>query len=266
MSSHRGLSHLFVLGIGLLSQQASGQPRHETTCRRGPRPTRLTVVPGTLHLVPLRDGPGLRVLRPHRASGTSIAVRRLEEVAAEYRARFPLASTVWVHDMSRRGGGPLDGHFSHRDGRDADIRVPLRVRAGYVDATRKTLDAERTWFLLLALIATCDVEFIMLDRELQAVLHRHAQSCGTPPAVLEKILEYPARLCPFEPENAVVRHYPRHRNHLHVRFRAAGRPLQQHSAALLCAPSPGFGARPPILHVVQSARLRHEPKTEVPTL
>lgn len=184
----------------------------------------------------LKPGPGWRVLRPKLAWGTRLLVRRLTGALGRCHQRFPDAPPIWIHDISRKRGGRLRWHYSHRDGRDVDIRLPQRTSAGYVDATPRTLDVPRTWFLVMTLVSTCDVEFIMLDHGLQRALYRHAQGqiSGEKIALL---LQYPKRLPHGHPRNPVVRHYPRHRNHMHVRFRRQGFSLEHFAARRLCAMS-----------------------------
>jgi hypothetical protein len=166
-------------------------------------------------LVRLRSGPGWRVRRPSRAWGTPLAVARLREALSAYGRRFPGAPPIHVHDLSARSGGPLPRHTSHRDGRDADIRLVLRrPAAGYVAATPRTLHRRRTWFLLLSLLSSCDVEFVLLDRRLQRALYGYALARGWSPRELGLVLQYPRR-----GPRGMVRHFPRHQNHLHVRFR-----------------------------------------------
>ena len=201
----------------------------------------------------MRSGEGWRVRRPALSWGTPLLVGRLSSVLYDVHRRFPLAPAIWVHDISRRGGGPLRLHRSHRDGRDVDIRLPQRVRAGYVDATPRTLDVERTWTLVRSLVATCDVEFIMLDFDLQRVLHRHATRGGVSREALALVLQYPRRIHHRHPDASVVRHYPGHRNHMHVRFRREGEPLSFASARALCSTRPGSTA---LIHTLASPRPR----------
>lgn len=189
-------------------------------------------------LVRLRNRPGLLVRCPHRAWGSPLSVKRLEQLADAYRRRFPAAPPLQVHDVSRQHGGPMSRHSSHRAGHDVDIRLLLlREPGGYVDATARTLDVERTWFVIIELVRTCDVEFILLDRALQRPLWRYALRQGLPTAQLELILEYPNRPTGRHParlQDAIVRHLRGHANHMHVRFRVAERSLRGHGARQLC--------------------------------
>lgn len=188
----------------------------------------------------LTNGPGLRVRFPRRAWGTWLTVSRMRELGRHYRERFPLAPPISVHDISKRGGGQLPRHFSHRDGRDVDIAIFLRSsRAGYVDATPRTLDLDRTLFVMLWLIRTCDVEFIMLDRQLQQAIHRRLAP-RVPVEDLALLLQFPGKW-----RGAVIRHRNRHRNHLHVRFRRDDRPLEHPGTRVLCTPAD----RAPILRI-----------------
>lgn len=207
----------------------------------------------SLDLVRLEGGADLRVVNRRRAWGTQLVVERLIQVSTAYHLRFPDASPLWIHDISRPGGGPLRLHYSHRTGRDVDIRLIHRwPGAGYVDATPATLHAARMWDLLLRLIATCDVEFIMLDRELQRVLYGHALRKRVPREALGLILQYPYRHSHRYVYGAVVRHYPRHRNHMHVRFRREDAALETYSARALCT-RPGLSDPRPLIDRVLAA-------------
>jgi hypothetical protein len=199
-----------------------------------------------LDLVRLEDGAGLRVANRRRAWGTRLTVGRLRQVATAYRLQFPDAAPLWIHDISRPGGGPLRLHHSHRTGRDVDIRLIPRWPSGYVDVTAATLHVRRTWYLILRLIATCDVEFIMLDHDLQRVLYGHALRRRVPREALGLILQFPYRYSHRYVYGAVVRHYPRHRNHMHVRFRREDAALETYSARALCT-RPGLNDPRPLI-------------------
>jgi hypothetical protein len=187
-----------------------------------------------VNLVQLNEEPGLRVLRPARSWGNALLVDGIRRLAAAHRASFPDAPPLWIHDVSRQGGGRIPGHCSHRTGQDVDIRLPLRdPAAGYVDATPGTLDLERAWFLLLGLAATCDVELIFLDRELQQALYGDGRRHLIWRRHLKYLLQYP-----FRRASGVVRHRDHHKNHMHVRFRRPGVELDLHGARMLCSTVP----------------------------
>jgi hypothetical protein len=206
-----------------------------------------------LNLVQLTDGPGLRVLKPERAWGTALVTRQLRQVMAEHARRFPGAPPVWVHDISRQGGGKISGHCSHRTGQDVDIRLALRdPQAGYVDATAGTLDLERTLALILGLIRSCDVDMIFVDRELQRALYAYAREQGVTRRALKYLFQYPYRRA-----SGVVRHRDHHRNHMHVRFRDKAIPLDLHGAIMLCKPSVDpVDPRPLVQRLLDQLRVR----------
>jgi murein endopeptidase len=158
--------------------------------------------------VQLRSGPGYKIRRSQHAWGTPLAVARLEELFFAYRLTFLKAPPIEVQDLSRRGGGTLRPHLSHKDGRDVDIRLPHRVgMRQWGKATRRNLDIERTWFLINTLIQGRDIEFIFLDRRLQRLIYRHAKKQGLMDTELREMFRW------------IVRHAPGHDGHLHVRFR-----------------------------------------------
>jgi hypothetical protein len=175
-------------------------------------------------LVQLAEGPGYTVSDPHKAWGTSTTVANLQKVFASYHEAYPEAQSLYVHDLSRQRGGRLAPHSSHRSGRDVDIRVIQDPPTDkYRNATAKTIDLERTWFLLSALIQTHEVEYIFLDARLQRVLYRYAQDQGVSEAELDTIFQYPRRA---RAQSGIIRHEPGHRDHFHVRFLREKLPIE----------------------------------------
>jgi hypothetical protein len=181
----------------------------------------------------LEDGPGFAVQNPAHAFGAPLTVRRLRQALVRYHARYPEAPPVLIMDLSRRGGGRLLPHASHRTGRDVDVRLILkRPTSSQVDASPRTLDAERTWFLISALIEGGDVEYVFLNRRLQRPLYELA-SLSLDRERLDELFQYrhPGQ------KVGIIRHEPGHLGHFHVRFRrAAARPLPQSSRP---GPCPG---------------------------
>ena len=164
-------------------------------------------------LVRLMSGPGWRMRRPHHAWGTPLMVSRLRSVLRARHQQFPAATPVPVYDMSRQTGGQLDGHYSHRRGRDSDLGIPSLLSAKN-HWRQRDRDLVHTLFLVLGLLRTCDVEFILLDWEAQRLLMHHALSRGITADEAALIFQAPGR-GPF----GIVRHRAKHRQHIHVRFR-----------------------------------------------
>ena len=70
----------------------------------------------------LTDGPGIfGYYSADKRYGTASTIAALYEVGRIWALRHP-APRVEVGDISRRGGGDIEGHASHETGRDADLR------------------------------------------------------------------------------------------------------------------------------------------------
>lgn len=172
---------------------------------------------------PLKAGAGYRLQDQHRAWGTFTAVMTLQDALGQHHSRYPEAPDLVIHDLSRRRGGKLAPHLSHRSGRDVDIRLPLTPhRDRYVAARPSTLNVERTWFLISALLQSRTVEYIFIDKKLQRVLYRHARDKGFKRAELRELFQYPGRH-----RKGVIRHEPGHKGHMHVRFLRKRPPAQE---------------------------------------
>jgi hypothetical protein len=127
---------------------------------------------------------------PRRLYGNERAIRSILAVIEEYRAANPQAPRVVVGDISFEGGGPMDAHVSHQNGLDVDIYYP-RLDGGLREPRLPEA----------------------VDRRLsQDLLDRFVAAGATMVFVgYSTGLRGPAR---------VVIQYPRHENHMHVRFPA----------------------------------------------
>jgi murein endopeptidase len=138
---------------------------------------------------------------------TDFVVAALEMVAK----RWPDAPALRVNDISDKDGGWLRPHRSHQNGRDVDLGFyyptvdPVRVRE-----RERVIDVALTWTLLRSLLVTGDVQVILVDRRVQAVLRDHAASEGEDPAWLKLVFDNGAA--------SLVKHARRHRDHFHVRY------------------------------------------------
>ena len=168
-------------------------------------------------------GDGYRLRRPNKSFGTSHVVGHLRGVIAEVRALHPDVHTLAIGDLSARHGGKLDRHVSHQSGLDVDIgfyytKVPADYPEQFV-AANADLDLEATWALIVAFGRTSrlstGVQLILLDHDVQARLYYWARKRGTPDAQLAEILQYPR-----DDNVGLVRHWPGHRDHMHVRFKS----------------------------------------------
>ncbi|MBS1124897.1 MAG: Peptidoglycan-binding lysin domain protein, partial [Deltaproteobacteria bacterium] len=171
----------------------------------------------------LPQGDGYRVRRPQRAFGASHVVEHLQTAIAAVRAMYDV-HTLAIGDLSARGGGKIGDHHSHQSGLDVDVgfyfrRMPDGYPDTFADASAD-LDLDATWALLLAFVRTTDqdtgVQIIFLDYDAQARLYKFAKKRGTPEADLEAIFQYPRGRDTLA---GLVRHWPNHADHFHVRFK-----------------------------------------------
>ncbi len=171
----------------------------------------------------LPRGEGYRIRRPQRAYGAGHVVEHLQGAIASVRALYDV-HTLAIGDLSASEGGRLGGHHSHQSGLDVDVGFYFhRMPAGYPDtfvAANADLDLAATWALILAFERTSHldtgVQMIFLDTAIQARLYAYATKRGTPEADLAAILQYPRDA---DAQVGLVRHWPRHADHLHVRFK-----------------------------------------------
>ncbi len=167
----------------------------------------------------LQPHPLFVIRDPSRSWGTEETVRWIHEAFDEVRRRHPRANKVRVHDLSFRDGGPIDGHRSHQSGRDVDIiyfqrRCP-RSGCQMQSILPREMDAGPQWTLFRNWIRRGRAQVIFVDYGLQGVLYREARRRGANRAQLAAWFQYPrGRRAP----GGVIRHFPNHRNHVHVRF------------------------------------------------
>ena len=183
----------------------------------------------------LRDGADLRESETvHRAGeyaraghfwATHELVQLLERAARVVQRRVP-GGRLTVGELSKRGGGEIDGHGSHESGRDVDIAFYMLDGAGQpyepfafaefgADGLGKApneglrFDDARNWELVARLVADPDarVQYIFVATPLRARLlaeGRRRRASASVLARAESVLVQPARGNP-------------HRNHFHAR-------------------------------------------------
>ena len=208
--------------------------RSRQILREGQSLTLFTVVPPSTSVsvgLPYRGrlSRGVRLPR-HRgyvirnrelAYGTLETVRWITEAFDAVRQAHPRAPRARVHDISDRNGGFLSGHRSHQSGRDADISLFLRrgcrpAGCPFRRSQPSDIHAAQQWTLLKSWLENDRVEAIFLDYSLQRPLYEEARRQGATREQLHRWFQYPrGRGFPL----GVVRHYRKHDDHLHVRFR-----------------------------------------------
>ena len=134
-------------------------------------------------------------------------------------AQHPRSPKVRVHDISNREGGFMSGHRSHQSGRDVDISYYQRFCGdGACPMWRmppEQLDLERQWTLVEHWLQNDRVEAIFVDYRLQVELYRHARERGATREQLHRWFQYPRGRTHAL---GVIRHFPQHDDHMHVRF------------------------------------------------
>jgi hypothetical protein len=168
----------------------------------------------------LEEGDGIHVRRPQRAYGEPHVVDCLRRAVAEVRALYPDLPTLAIGDLSSAHGGELPGHVSHRTGLDVDVGFYFHHTTTGFENADADLDLPATWALLVAFARTAGdkhgVQIIFLDYAVQKRLYDYARAHGTPDRELGRLFQYPNGRNDL---TGLVRHWPNHANHMHVRFK-----------------------------------------------
>jgi hypothetical protein len=119
--------------------------------------------------------------------GTAHLVREIMALGEWWARAHPNATAIGIGDLSRRNGGTIDGHSSHQNGLDVDIRLPRR------DGTRRSANPGS------------------YDRSLAQGIVDHIVGRGASLVLIGPSLDLTG------PPGVVVR-WPNHDDHLHIRF------------------------------------------------
>lgn len=204
---------------------------------RPPSESRGSVHAGTLESgVVVPPHAGYRVHDERRAWVTTFVAAAIVDGFEALRARVPGSPRVEIRDASFEHGGPMREHRSHTSGRDVDMSYFRHACAGGAECAHRftrsdDLDAERQWALLEHWIRAGLVEYVFVDHALQRPLREAAEAAGATRAELERWFQYPRS---EDSRTGLIRHVPRHADHLHVRFSCA--PYDD-----ACEPSDGSG-------------------------
>jgi len=166
--------------------------------------------------VQLSPGPAWQLVDAHNAWGTQETVDFLTAAANSVREQFPAAAPLRINHIGKQNGGYLRPHQSHQAGRDVDIGFyyPRGEDPGRLSKKRElAMDLGMNWALIKSLITGADVEFILVDKRIQARLYAFAIEAGEDKAWLDQIFHAGPK--------SLVKHARRHRDHFHVRFYAA---------------------------------------------
>lgn len=169
-----------------------------------------TVLPASEHV---------HIKRPRAAYGTPKTIDLVQRAVSQYRRAHAGAPKVVIGDISRKGGGRFYPHASHQTGRDIDLGYVVRgsghTRVGKLSYAN--VDVARTWALIEAFIDTKQVVYVFVDYRIQEQLYEHARAHGVSQRELDGLFQYPHGR---GRAHGIIRHWPNHRHHFHVRFRS----------------------------------------------
>ena len=189
--------------------------------------------------VELEPSEQIRLKNGSTAYGTMEMVELLQWSVGEVNRHHP-GSSLLVGDISRRRGGRLRPHRSHRAGRDADIgfflktedgepaddvRRFIRLRANGKGSTRDgdvyVFDDARNWAFVAALMEqdAVPVQYLMVIRPLRIRLLEEGRRQGAPQWLLDRVDQAvgprPGR------GSRRTRSYGIHDSHFHIRIYCA---------------------------------------------
>ena len=177
-----------------------------------------------LHGIVIPPHPGYVLRDAARAFVTREVADELATGFDAVRSRFADAPRVEIRDASLERGGRMREHRSHQSGRDVDlVYYRARCRTGTCGRhwmTPELLDAELQWTLLETWIRRDTVEYVFVDHDLQQPLYEAARESGATRAELAAWFQWPRGP---QVRAGLIRHVPRHVEHLHVRFACAAR-------------------------------------------
>jgi murein endopeptidase len=151
--------------------------------------------------------------------GTQETMDVLRQAADFMEQADPKGTPIEVLDISLEHGGPFEpDHVSHQSGRDVDLSYiyvdGFHPGSVYREFPLEKLDVMKTWLLIRGLIQTGRVQLMLIDHEIQALLYAQAKRLGV--CNLKRIFQYPRGP---KVRRGLIRHYPNHRDHIHLRLR-----------------------------------------------
>ncbi|UJR85063.1 penicillin-insensitive murein endopeptidase [Sandaracinus amylolyticus] len=175
-----------------------------------------------VHGVTIPSHPAYVVRDPERAW---VARHVAEHLARGFDAVLAIdanAPRVQIRDASLPSGGRLRRHRSHQSGRDVDLAYYQRRCPSGLCSRRwmrpDALDARLQWALIEPWLRADVVEYVFVDHELQEPLWQAARDAGATREELSRWFQWPRAA---HVRTGVIRHVPRHAEHLHVRFACA---------------------------------------------
>jgi penicillin-insensitive murein endopeptidase len=150
---------------------------------------------------------------PGTAWATTETLTYLTAALRKVHETMPGTPPLHLGDISAERGGPLAPHVSHQSGRDVDLGYfYLKNERWYRRGTAQNLDIPKNWAFVRALVTETDVELILIDHSIQALLREHALRRGDDPRWVKSLFSGDGA------DRPIIRHARGHATHLHVRF------------------------------------------------
>jgi hypothetical protein len=175
---------------------------------------------------------------PGTAWATSETLTYLTAALRKVHDAMPGTPPLHLGDISAERGGPLAPHVSHQSGRDVDLGYfYLKNERWYRRGTAQNLDIAKNWAFVRALVTETDIELILIDHSIQALLRDHALKRGEDPRWVKSLFSGDGN------DRPLIRHARGHATHLHVRF---FNPVAQETARRSYAALVAKGIVPPV--------------------
>jgi hypothetical protein len=123
-----------------------------------------------------------KLWHPKNTWATLRMVDALTQAAEDVHQNVPEADPLVIGDISKEGGGKLDGHKSHQGGSDADIGIywgdAKQHLIGFMNVNSVDFDSETNWILIRSLLESGEVERVLVDQALVNELRKYVIRSG----------------------------------------------------------------------------------------
>jgi LysM repeat protein len=156
---------------------------------------------------------GYQLRDEDRSYTTPEVVGSLLDAIEAVRTQYPDTCDLFIGDFSNAGGGWINHHRSHQNGRDVDLGMYARGNRTFdtfVPMNEENLDVPKTWCFVENLLRSQHVQYIFLDKRIQKLLYDYALSRGADPEYLDTLFG--------NGRGAVIQHVRSHYDHIHTRF------------------------------------------------
>ena len=168
-----------------------------------------------------KRGPGFRRIHAKRFYGTDETIALLRYLGAKLQQAYPGSQPLLVGAISKKSGGKAGNHKSHQNGIDVDwayLELGNPERRHYNGKVKAhQLDYEKNWFIFESAILTGRIQSIFVDQAMLRPLYKAAVNAGWSEASLVPIFGNRD----FKGSRRMIRHWPGHTYHAHVRFKCS---------------------------------------------